>query len=259
MRFRLPLLCLIAATVALASGCVYPRRSTSLSTVPAARASRMGAPADVWQLTFVEAHVRPRKSGDLSWDEEEGLPDVYVRFMRDGEVIFETQTVADSLNPQWNESPEHNIRLSSQSQVRIEVWDRDLVGGDPVGIYNQRGLPDMAIEGAEARILLEGGSWLTIRRSAPQPHRGLGISQYELRPDRLIVVEVMPYSPASRAGLEAGDAITAIGEQTVADLNNGQAASALSMSATRHSSITYERGTRTETVELDRGFVWQTR
>ena len=41
-----------------------------------ASANTMSAPPDVWQITIVEANVRPRKSGDLAWDDDDGLPTV---------------------------------------------------------------------------------------------------------------------------------------------------------------------------------------
>lgn len=251
---------LLVLCLAVASGCVYPRRSTSLSPVSAERSSgTIGAPAEIWTLTVVGANVRPRKSGGLAWDESGGLPDVYARIIRDGRLIFETETIDDSLTPEWNATLPRNVRIDARTPLRIEVWDRDLVGSDPVGIYDRRGLPQMAVEGADARIMLEGGSWLTIRRSAPRPHRGVGIGQYELRPDQLYVVEVLPHSPAARAGIEPGDAIVAIGERRVADMSDGEAATALSMAVSRNQPLTVRRGEGAEReVELDRGFVWLT-
>src|SRR5690606_17573898 len=61
---------MIEALVALiATGCIYPRRSTSLTPVARADAGMISAPSDIWQLTIVGAEVSPRKRGDLPWDE----------------------------------------------------------------------------------------------------------------------------------------------------------------------------------------------
>lgn len=219
----------------------------------------MDAPADTWQLTVVEAHVRPRKSGDLTWDENGGLPDVFVRIFRDGESIWESPTIDDSLNPQWNATLPRNFRMPRGTPLRIEVWDRDIVGNDPVGIFDEHGLPPNALPGADARIMLEGGSWLTVRIAPPLPHRGVGIEEYEVRPGELMVERVLPYSPAARAGIERGDAIVGIGEQRVSAMNDAQAASALSMAGNRHSTLTVRNAAgRERQVDLDRGFVWLT-
>jgi hypothetical protein len=219
----------------------------------------LDAPADTWQLTVVEAHVRPRKAGDLTWDENGGLPDVFVRILRDGQAVWESPVVDDSLNPQWNATLPRNFRIPRGTPLRIEVWDRDAVGSDPVGIFDEHGLPQGALPGADARIMLEGGSWLTLRITNPLPHRGVGIEEYEVRPDALVVARVLAQSPAGRAGIEAGDAIVAIGEQRVSALNDAQAASALSMAANRHTSLTVRNAAGRESqVDLDRGYVWLT-
>lgn len=243
-----------------AVGCVYPRRSTSLTSVHRdASGSMVHAPAHIWQLSVVEAHVLPRMRGDLDWDEGGGLPDVHVKIFRNEELLWSSETAENTLNPTWNATLPQNVLLSPDVPLRIELWDRDLVGADPVGSYRNRGLPDTALPGADSRILLEGGSYVTIRVENPVPHRGLGIDEYEVRPDSLSVIRVLPYSPAARANIEAGDRIVAVGDQRVSALSDAQAASALSMSITRHDQLTVVRGTGDERViDLDRGFVWLT-
>lgn len=240
-------------------GCVYPRRGTSLTPVRSERTSgTFNAPAHIYQLTIANAQVRPRKSGDLPWDSDgEGRPDPFVRVYRGEELLFETEQVNDTLTPEWETTLPRNVRLPPDHRVRIEVWDSDNIGNDPVGIYNGRGLPSNAAAGGDARIMLEGGSWLTVRAEAPRPHRGVGIEEYEVRPGELVVQRVLPFSPAGRAGIEAGDRIVGIGDQRVADLNEAQAASALSMAANRQSQLTVKDADgRERQVDLDRGYVW---
>ncbi len=246
---------------AVASGCVYPRRGTSLTSVHSERtqSGAIHSPPNIWQVTVVSAHVRPRMRGDLDWDDGGGLPDVFVRIYRGEELIWESETIDDTLSPEWNATLPRNLEAPPDVALRFEVWDADTVGGDPVGILRERGLPDTALPGAEARLLLEGGSYLTIRVDNPRPHRGVGIEEYEVRPDELAVLRVTPHSPASRAGIQPGDRIVAIGDQRVSALSDAQAASALSMAGTRHHELTVVDDTERErTVELDRGFVWLT-
>ncbi|MCB9595695.1 MAG: PDZ domain-containing protein [Sandaracinaceae bacterium] len=245
--------------VVVVTGCVYPRRGTSLTSVHPDRvdSGSMSAPPDVWQMTVVEAHVRPRNRGDLDWDDNGGLPDVFVRIYRDEEMVWESETIDDTLEPVWNVTLPRNIEVPHHAAMRFEVWDADTVGGDPVGIYRNHGLPETALPGADSRLLLEGGSYLTIRVENPRPHRGVGVEEYEVRPDELVVIRVQSNSPASRGGLVAGDRIVAIGDQRVSTLGDAQAASALSMSVSRHRNLTVvgDNG-RERTVELDSGYVW---
>ncbi len=256
MRTGLLVFCLTLLTI----GCVYPRRGTSITPVRNPRsAAVMDAPPNVWELTVVGAQVRPRRPGDLSWDDSGGLPDVFVRIYRNEEQIWESETVEDTLTPEWNVVLPRNFRAGATDYLRVEVWDADGVGADPVGIYRNQGLPPTALPGADARLLLEGGSYVTIRVNPPRAHRGLGVEEYVVKPDELEVVRVMAFSPAGRAGLEPGDRIIAVGDQRIADLSDAQAASALSMAVTRHSSLTVRRGEGPErVVDIDDGYVWLT-
>lgn len=256
MRTGLLVFCLTV----LAIGCVYPRRGTSITPVRNARsAAVMDAPPNVWELTVVDAQVQPRRRGDLSWDDSGGLADVYVRIFRNDEQIWQSETIDDDLTPEWNVVLPRNFRLGPTDQLRVELWDEDGVGADVVGSYRNRGLPATALPGADARLLLEGGSYVTIRVNPPRAHRGLGVEEYVVKPDELEVVRVLPYSPAGRAGLEPGDRVVAVGDQRIADLSDAQAASALSMSITRHSALTVRRGEGPErTVDIDDGYIWLT-
>lgn len=248
-----------ALALALASGCVYPRRGTSLSPVRQEGAATLSAPADIWQLTLVGAHITPRKRGDLPWDDGGGEPDAFARVYRGEELLFETPVIEDSREPTWNATLPRNARLPRDTPLRFEVWDRDAVGSDPVGQLRTNGLPVNAVPGADARLLLEGDSYLTIRVTPPRPHRGTGIAEYEVRPDALVVLRVLSYSPAQRAGLQPGDAVVAIGETRVSAMNDAQAASALSMASHRQSQLTVRNAAgRERTVQLDRDFVWLT-
>jgi membrane-associated protease RseP (regulator of RpoE activity) len=241
-------------------GCVYPRRGTSLSPVTQSGSTgSLSAPPDIYQLTLVDAQIAPRRRGDLPWDDGGNGPDTFVRVFRDDTLIFESPVVNDTLTPTWDVTLPENVRVTSSSQLRFELWDSDTMGADPVGQVRTRGLPPNAVVDAPARLLMENGTWLTVRINAPRPHRGAGIAEYEVRPDALVVLRVLAYSPAARAGLVVGDAIVGIGERRVSAMSDGEAASALSMSAHRDTRLIV-RGAdgRERTVELDRGFVWLT-
>src|SRR5690606_33155490 len=91
---------LVFVAVLLAVACAYPRRTTSLSPVRTTTES-VSTPADVWSLTVAGATVPPRNRGALAWDGSDGLPDAYVRIYRDEQLIWESDTIDDSLSPAW--------------------------------------------------------------------------------------------------------------------------------------------------------------
>lgn len=255
--FRTAALLALVVSLTPLAGCVYPRRSTSLSAISAPGASTLGAPEHVYRVTVVSAQTGATRRGALSWDDGGGPPDCFVRIYRDDELVFESRTIENSLRPEWNETLPRNLEIVSGTRLRLEVWDADTLSADPVGIWRGEGLPMNAEPGVEARILLEGESWLTMRFDDPRPHRGIGIRSFELRGSSLGVVEVEPHSPAGRAGIVPGDAILAIGSRTVASIAENEAVTALSLAADRGEPLRIRSANGSErVVELDRGFTW---
>ncbi len=246
----------------LAVACVYPKRSTALSSATVNGESSLDVPANTFTLVVVAAEVPRRNRGNLAWDDSEGLPDPFARIYRDDELIYETPVAEDTLTPEWNATLPRNFFLSSTSRLRIEVWDRDTVGSDPIGTYRQVGLPSNAIAGesasAHVRLMLEGGAQITLDLQNPHAFRGVGILEYEVRGDSLLVTRVETHSPAGRADIRPGDHIIAIGGDTVSALGEARAASAISLASDRGTSLRVQRGSSTRVIELDRGFVWPT-
>lgn len=240
----------------LALGCAYPRRTTSLSPVRSTVQST-SSPADVWSLTVVGANIPPQNRGALAWDGSDGLPDAFVRIYRGEELVWESETIDDSLSPEWNATLPRNLYAPSDVMFRFEVWDRDEVGGDPVGIFRHRGLPPNVVPGADARIMLDSGAQLALRLAPAQAHHGVGVRLYEVRGDSLAILEVETHSPAGRAGLRPGDEVIAIGGQSVSSLGAQRAPGALSMASERREALRV-RGERGEVreVQLDQGFTW---
>lgn len=252
-----PALGVLAASL-LVPGCIYPRRSTSLSAVRVAPGTAsIGAPAGVVSLTVVSAQVVPMRRGAMTWDEGGGAPDCFVRIYRNESLVYESPTVADTTTPTFDATLPENLLIPASARIRIEVWDRDTLGADPVGIWRGVGLPDNASSGVEARVMLEGGSYVAIRTGPPTPMRGVGIRTFEIRPGELVVVDVEPYSPAGRAGIVSGDRIVAIGTRLVSTLTASTATGALSMAADRREPLRLRNAAGEErVVELDRGYTY---
>lgn len=254
---RLPVLLAFVVSLSALAGCVYPRRSTSLSAVTAAGASTLGAPDHAYRVTIVSAQTGATRRGALDWDDGGGMPDCFVRIYRNDELVFESERVNDSIRPEWNETLPRNLEVPDGARIRLEVWDADTLGADPVGVWRGVGMPANAESGVDARVLLEGESWLTIRLEDPRPHRGIGIRVFELRGDSLAVVEVEPHSPAGRAGIVVGDAIVAIGGRAVSSIPENDAVTALSLAADRNEALRVRSASGSErVVELDHGFTW---
>jgi hypothetical protein len=252
-------LVVVAASLALAlvPSCAYPRRSTSLTAV-AGPAGGPGEPADTYALTIVEAQVPQRGRGNRDWDDGHGLPDPFVRVYRDDVLVFESRTMSDTLHPVWNQTLPRNLTITPDASIRIEMWDADAVGADPIGVYRGHGRPSNAIEGGEARLMLEGDATLTIRLDDPRAQRGVGIGSFEVRGGELYVVNVEPHSPAGRAGVASGDRIVGIGGQSVSSLGADAATSALSMASERHQALSLISSGHDQPhdVQLDTGYVW---
>lgn len=247
---------LLVFACGLLSGCAFPRRSTSLSTVR--QAPESGVPNGLWRLRLVRAEIPPVDRSGRPWDEDGSMADPVLRLYRGDELVFETDALEDEREPRWDITTE-NLLFPSTQEVRVELWDDEALP-TPIGVYRGRGVPTGALPGATTTLRLDGGATVDIVLEVPEAHRGTGVSLFEVRSDSLVLVEVLRHSPAGRAGLREGDAIIAIDGESVATLGGAAAASRLSMANSRRSTLRVRHGNgREEEVSIDGGFTWLSR
>lgn len=229
--------------------CAYQRRSTPLS--PVQRESDNTAPSGVVRIELDGIEIPLQDRGARDWDEDGSGPDAFLRIYVGDELVYESEVVEDTTEPSFDITT-GNLYLPSNTQVRFEVWDRDFPRSNAiVGSWQGRGLPPTALLNATARVPLEGGATLRLIVRRANAYRGTGVTSYEVRNSGLHVLNVIRFSPAGRAGLQSGDTIVAIDGQTIAELGDG-APGALSMAASRGSTLEVQRGESTETLSLDR-------
>ncbi len=239
------------------AGCAYPRRAMPMTALNGTDMDAQ-APGDVWRLEIESAQVPPRQRSGLPWDDDGTGPDPMVRIYRAGHELWQSATVHNSTHPTFDATLPHNVWLPSDAPLRIELWDDDGVSADPIGIWQGSGLPENALPNADARILLDSGATLVVRVLPPRAYRGLGVTRYEVHDDALIVLDVVPRSPAGRAGVVAGDRIVAIDGQSIASLGGARAATALATDASRPNAkltVVHSGDTREQLV-LDGGYAW---
>jgi hypothetical protein len=247
-------LTLCALALGCATGCVFPRGSTPLLSVMQSPVDRATQPEDLWQLTVVSADVPHLKRTGTSWDDDGGKPDPYVLLRIKGVERWRSSSSDDTFEPGFSQPPT-NFVFARDARLRFELWDDDGVGSDPIGIYEGRVFAESVI-GSDTTIKLDSGANLTLRLDKPVPKQGLGLSEYELRPSAVLILAVVPNSPAARAKLKPGDRIIAIDGKPLNKFEQQEAESALALASQHKSKLLVARDKREFTVTLDNGYIW---
>jgi len=241
--------------------CAYDRRSTTIHTVshPVVGAEAH-QPEHIWSFRLISAQIPSTKRTGLAWDDDGTKPDPFVRLYLEERMIWESPIKNDTLVPRWNISLPRNLWVKPEVKFRLEIWDRDTIASaDPIGVLKRTGLPRDIRLNQTSSLMFEGGATLTLSITSPIPHKGVGISTFEVRPDGLYIVEVERFSPAGRAGIRPGEQIVQIGETRVDSETGAEAASRLSLAAERNITLVVidSSGVR-RNVQLDSGYIWLT-
>jgi len=251
---------LIALTLlSLLCGCAYVRKETHTMPMAAAAVKLESRPSGMWTFQVLSAELPQRKPSGLPWDDDGSGPDPFVRIYLNDRELWQSPVIEDTTQPAWNVTLPANVVIASNAKLRLEVWDFDSqVKADPMGGTATQGLPGNAMPDAEARVTLDNLANLTIKVSEPRPMRGVGLT-VEIRPNALRVIEVQPYSPASRANIRVGEDIIAIGDTAVSSLNDNDAFSRLSLALDSGATLSIvDQGGTQRSVQLDKDPIWRT-
>jgi C2 domain len=191
---------LATAFVFFLGGCstIFPRYHTATRTPPAGTLEQgtLSAPPDnLRRLEFISAELPPSRPDGSTWDAD-GDPDLFAILFRNGDEVYRTPVVRNSLNPQWN-GASITVHLESRSRTRIELRDDDGPVSTLVALIEFTGAPRGAMEGSNTVLRLEGGSVVQIRSSEPVPLLGMGI-EYEVHETFLKILSMDSASPARR-------------------------------------------------------------
>ncbi|MDP3279218.1 MAG: PDZ domain-containing protein [Deltaproteobacteria bacterium] len=207
-------------------GCaaVFPRYTTAAREVPAGIAesgSMASAPDELHRLGVVRA-VTPLTTRDgRPWDSD-GPPDFFVIIRRNGDEVFRSRVIRDSVQPSWDPMQDAvDLFVRSTDVLSLELRDDDgaLSPGDLVGSFEIRGgVPAEARNGGVWSVRLEGGAQLELTSHTPRARIGMGVT-YEYRTDYLVVIAVAEAGPAYTAGLRVGDRIERINARPMNQLS----------------------------------------
>ena len=255
-RLWLPTRFFFSVLLLLALGCarLYPRRSTPALPFNGQIASD-DDPENLWRVRIVRAWIPGFKNG-AAWDDDGTAPDVVVRLLQNGKEVVTTPAL-QSLEPRFDFVSSHNLLFSPDDDIKIEIRDADLASEDWIGDWKGRGLPKRLQAGADAHVSFGKGGVVVLRLERPSAYRGTGITTYEVRDDKVKIVALERFSPAGRAGLEPGDAITKIDAKDVTTYKQKQIESELALAYEKQLKLTIEKGDgHTQEVTIDSGFMW---
>lgn len=192
-------------------GCpaIYPELSTKLTTAPKLETYDPPPPPDRYYFMLKGAKIPNRTRDGRNWDQVFGkMPDAYCKVYLNDKELFRTDPQSDTLTPTWPDAPRGNFPLKVGDTLKFEVWDRNALNDHPIGQKAVQLTPDM-IETQNVDLTFESDLQLTFHVSRAKPVWGVGM-WYELRTGAAYVTRLIDGSPASRAGLRAGDRIVTL-------------------------------------------------
>jgi hypothetical protein len=216
-------------------GCsaVYPEVASPLRTPPADFHLTPPPPPDLFYFRFAGADIPEKTRDGRRWDTVGGsAPDPYAKLIVNGKDLVTTSVQSDTTRPTWPDQERANYRIHPSDVLYIELWDSNPLNNHPICREKLSSFEDFT-HGDEPfmEVRCDNGGHVRLIVTPPHARIGLGL-YYELRTNDAYVTRVLAESPASRAGLKAGDQILRAQGQDVKTMEYGKLQSLVNANAT---------------------------
>lgn len=210
-------------------GCaaVYPEVKTRIGPAPPDAELEPPPPEQLLFIAFESVTVPRTTRGGRPWDDVGNpAPDPIGKVFIDNDELFRTPIEADVYQATWPSAPKRNYDVPEGAILRVEVWDANPLHDQPICIKEVKRLHQVARAAGRLDITCEGGARIQMELRPARPKFGLGFN-YELRSKGSAITRVLALSPASRAGLSAGDELISVMGRSVAQMSAGELKSAI--------------------------------
>lgn len=206
-------------------GCsaVYPELSSPLRTPPADFHLEPPPPSDLFFFRFAGADIPTKTRDGRHWDSVGGeAPDPYAKLIVNGKDLVVTSVESDTIRPTWPDQDRANYRINPSDDLKVEIWDSNPLNNHPICGERVPSFQEF-VKTDEPYLEIECDNGGRVRLQVEPAHGRLGLGLfYELRSAQAVVTRVLTESPASRAGLHAGDEILSAQGVPVKSMENGR-------------------------------------
>jgi membrane-associated protease RseP (regulator of RpoE activity) len=248
---------LALALTGTACGAVYPEVQTPLNAAPPGANLDPPPPGDVLYLQFAGAEIPPKTRDGRKWDAVGGsAPDVFAKLIVNKHELIVTPVESNTLKPTWPDQERANYRIPPGSDVKVELWDSNPMINHPICTETILDFHDQSSEGRVFEVDCDSGARIKLQIEPAHAKLGLGM-WFELRSGAVVVTRLLAESPASRAGLQAGDEFIKIQGEDVKTMEDGRAQSLINANASVGVALEVKRaGGQVEAIKLKSGPVY---
>jgi hypothetical protein len=209
---------------------VYAEVSTPIRSPKAEEELQPEPPSDVFYLAVKSAHIPTKTRDGRSWDKLGGsAPDVYAILFVDQIEVARTEVVPNSFEPTWTDNKPTNYKVGPKTEVRIELWDENVLVAHPICNQVIKDVADAATVGT-IELNCDSGASLVVDVTAPKAKIGMGL-YYEVRGKVARVSRVIAASSAGRAGIRPNEQLISVRGRAVSSLTSGELESILNANA----------------------------